>query len=84
MFQAIETKYHAATNHRGTRYSARAASGLKVTIPCDYALDYAENHALACRALMDKLEWEGTMVGGSTKDGYAWVFTSKPVTEVAR
>lgn len=74
--QTIETKYHGASNVRGSRISA-TASGCKarVVLSYDHALNGEENHKAAARALMGKLDWRGVYVGGHTKTGMVFVNT---------
>jgi hypothetical protein len=61
MLQAIVTKYHGPTNHKGSRVSAKADAG-RIVIAWDYALNPDENHAAAARALADRLGW-GEAIG---------------------
>lgn len=74
--QAIFTRYHGATNLRGSRYSATATGGARVMLPTMFELDSEGNHLRAARALADKLGWKGEMIGGGTRDqrGYAFAF----------
>ena len=73
MRQSIATKYHGPTDYRGARVTARSASGHRLTVAWNYALDPAGNHAEAARALAIKLGWVGEWYGGSTTDGYVFV-----------
>lgn len=73
MFQGIVTKYHGATNTRGSYIMASAAMGTKLRVPLDHGLDAVDNHYAAALALKKKLDWEGELIGGSLTDGYAWV-----------
>jgi hypothetical protein len=54
MLQAIVTKYHGPTNHKGSRVSAKADAG-RIVIAWDYALNPDENHAAAAHALAERL-----------------------------
>jgi hypothetical protein len=72
--QTIETKYLPYTNCRGSRVKARSSGGHSVTVDWDYALNSEENHIAACKALVEKLQWQGTFQGGGTERGY--VFTN--------
>lgn len=75
--KAIRTKYHGATNSKGSRFSAEAEGVARIYISYDYALNSTENHARACRTLADKYQWNGTLIGGDLPDGsMAWVFES--------
>lgn len=73
--QAIVTKYHGPTNHRGSRVSARCYAG-RITVAVDYSLTSGEAHAAAMRALVEKLSvasggdgWRGNWTGGHAADG---------------
>lgn len=73
--QAIKTKYMGPTDYRGARIKASAEPG-SVTVPYDHALNPEQNHAAACLALAEKLDWDwGEWIGGSLDSGdfYAWV-----------
>jgi hypothetical protein len=70
--QAIETKWHGPTDSNGSRITARC-DAKRITVPYDHALDVAANHAAAARVLATRLGWSGRWVGGSTRDGYAFV-----------
>lgn len=72
--QAITTKYHGPTDVRGSRISARSASGESVFIDYDDALDTGANHRAAAIELCQRLFWYGTMVQGATKEGYCFTF----------
>ncbi len=80
--QAILTRYHGATNTKGSRLSASAAAG-RIYMPYDHAHDGEANHKLAARVLMSKLGWTfgrgyTDIIGGCLPSGdYAWVFTPK-------
>jgi hypothetical protein len=72
--QAIVTKYIPASNVRGSRVKAITASGISLTLHYDSGLNSYENHVAAAEALQAKMKWPGDMVGGATKDGYAFTF----------
>ena len=72
--QAIVTKYLGPTDSRGSRIKATAANGESVTVPYGFSGDEYSRHERAAKALMQKLEWDGEIIGGSLRDGYAWVF----------
>lgn len=79
--QAIQTKYLGPTDSRGSRIKATAGGGESITIPYPYeAREGVDAHAIAARALADKLHWTGTLVGGALPDGYAFVFTDAGAT----
>lgn len=78
MRQAIETKYLAATGHRGSRVKATAQAG-SVVLVWDDALDVDDNHRRAAMALAEKYNWptkDGRWVGGGNAAGtgnvYVW------------
>jgi len=82
-FQAIETKYHGATNTKGSRISATSASGVKVYIHYPHELSGVDCHALAAEKLALKLDWlklgeefEGKYIAGGTRAGYVFVQAS--------
>lgn len=52
----IVTKFHAPTNTRGSRYSARFVGGSEVraAVNADHALSLTDNHAAAVKALIRK------------------------------
>jgi len=76
--KAILTKYHGPTDFKGSRVSAYDCDGSRVTIGYRSEFGTEPNHRAAAEALCAKMGWEGEMVGGFTKDGMAFVFTSMP------
>jgi len=73
--QSITTKYVGPSNTRGARIKATSASGISAVVPFDYGMaTEVEAHGLAVQALAKRLGWSGTMIAGSTKDGYVFVF----------
>lgn len=71
--QAITTTYHGPTNTRGSRITARCDAG-KIAVPYDCSRNIADNHEAAAAALLRKLGWEYTYVGGTTHTGQmVWV-----------
>jgi hypothetical protein len=73
--QCIETFYLGPTDTLGARIAAKADCG-RVTLSWDHSLDSDENHASACRALMEKKNWRGEMVGGWIGNRCYWVFAN--------
>lgn len=63
--QAITVKFRPATITKGSRLTAACAAG-KVTVARNWACSVSEEYALAARALIEKLGWDGEWVGGST------------------
>jgi hypothetical protein len=77
MLQAITTKHLGPTNTRGGRVRAFASAG-SITVNWDHALNVAQNHCAAARALAKRLDWQGRYVGGATDTGYVFVFPIHP------
>lgn len=75
--KAIITKYHGATNFRGSRISAFDGDN-RVVIPYPHELNSEEAHRAAAQALCDKLKWTGKFISGGLKNGYAHVFIERP------
>jgi len=74
--QTIITKYLGPTDTLGSRISATSTSGQRIVVSRDYSLTTDHNHAKAAIALCRKLDWIGTLQGGDTKTGVAWVFVN--------
>ena len=72
--QAISTKFIGPSNVKGSRYKATNPDGKSVTLSSDHALNSDRNHLRVAVALRDKMGWKGELIGGATKDGYAFVF----------
>jgi hypothetical protein len=77
--KAIVTKYHGPTNNRGSRITASDEDGNRVTISYPYELSDEACHRAAADALCAKMNWRGSLIGGSLKNGY--VFTFGPTWE---
>ena len=77
MTKAIETHYRGPTDFKGSRIIADDGDGNRVTISYPYELSGEDVHRAAAAALCKKMGWAGaeTLVGGSTKRGYVFVFT---------
>lgn len=78
IFQTIQTKWISPTNFKGTRISAKSASGIKIVRGYDYSLNISDNHAKVAQELQEKLNWTGknygNLIGGQNVDGsYTWV-----------
>lgn len=69
--QAIRTRYHGATNTRGSRISAQCEAG-RIYVPYNYSLNAFGNHADAAVTLLRKLGWPGTYAGGCFGNDYYW------------
>jgi hypothetical protein len=83
MRQSIQTKYIGPTNTRGSRVSATSASGHRIVIGWDYALDTDENHKAAAAALARKLGWDGGWHAGATPSGCVFVLADGDMFAVA-
>ena len=77
--QAIITRYHGPTDFRGSRITATAGNGKRVTIPYPHELDSYQAHREAAVALIRRMGWAPvTITGGGLKDGgYAWVMLDR-------
>ena len=78
--QAIQARYLAPTNSRGSRIKAWAAAG-SITISYPYELSGQACHRKAAEALVAKLGWDdshyGGLLGGQLDSGdYAFIFNS--------
>lgn len=76
VLQAIRTKYHGATNTRGSRITATSSGGTKCTIPYPHECNPPEAHRKAAEALQAKLQWQGRMIQGALSDSYVFVFAA--------
>lgn len=72
--KAIITKYHGATDTKGSRISATDTDRNRISIPYPYELSGSAVHRAAAEALCKKMKWEGRLIGGGIKGGYAFVF----------
>ena len=64
------------TDHRGKRVKATAKAG-SVTLPWDYGLEVAQNHAAAAKALTEKFNWIADWHMGSIPNGYVFVIADE-------
>lgn len=71
--QVIITKFLPATETKPARIKATSTGGDSITVAYSYD---GNDHAIAAKALKDKLGWSAQMVGGHTSDGTVWVFQS--------
>ena len=86
MKQSIQSHYLGATDQRGARIVAKTASIHRLVVDWDYALNTADNHVAAMKALAIKLDWiqgsravlagtaQPNFLVGSTDKGYVMVF----------
>ena len=77
MYKAILTHFIGPTDFKGSRYKADDGDGNTVTLSADYSLNISENHRKVAEALRDKMGWEGELLQGATRNGYAFVFKDK-------
>ena len=75
--KAIVTRYKGPTNTRGSRIIASDEDGNRISVPYPHELSGTEVHRYAARKLCEKMNWSGadTMVAGSLRNGYVFVFT---------
>jgi hypothetical protein len=67
----ITTKFHGATDTRGSRITATMGAK-RLTVPYDHALTAEGNHAAAARALAQREGLQGWWINAPTPTG--WVF----------
>lgn len=73
--KAILTRYHGATNTRGSRISATDSDKNRVSISYPHELNSDKAHALAAKTLCEKMNWHGEMIGGGLHNGdMVWTF----------
>ena len=77
-YQAIVTKYHPATNVRGSRVSARCDAG-RIIRSWDHSLGVEGNHRAVAAELIARLGWTSEFygewsLGGLPGAGYVAVF----------
>lgn len=79
---AIEVKYYPETNTRGAKFTASTCNGHKCSMSrgrVQEALDYnggmQDEAQFVAQELANKMEWRNKLVGGVTKDGYAFCLT---------
>lgn len=75
--KAILTKYKGATNTRGSRIYASDGDRNRISIPYPHELSGEAVHLEAAKALCRKMGWSEDLLGGGTKDGYAFVFKNQ-------
>ena len=85
--QAIRTKYHGATNTKGSRMSAKCERKT-IYLAYDSSLDSDANHRKACNALRLVMGWvpsagrvyDAPMVGGWWGGCIIWVWKNEWLT----
>jgi len=78
--KAIETRYLGPTSVKCSRIKATDDDHNSVTISVNYAQSSEENQQRACRILCEKMGWTGTLIGGHTAKGMAWVWQDDKYT----
>ena len=75
--QAIITKTLPPTNHLPLRVKATTLAG-NITLRYENIASENDNHGAVARALADKLQWKGELVGGTPKrlNSMVWVFVN--------
>ena len=70
--KAIRTRYHGATNTRGSRIIASDGDGNRASIPYPHELNSEEAHRKAALALCAKMGWNpaGLVTGWHGADAY--------------
>jgi hypothetical protein len=68
---AITTKFHGATNTRGSRITATMGQS-RATVPYDHALTAEGNHAAAAKAIAQRRLVKGEWISAPVAGG--WVF----------
>ena len=74
---AITTRFRGATESHGSRVLASCSAG-RIHVAWDHALDPEANHTRAAHALAARLGWSGHWHGGSTPQGYVYVWRGIP------
>lgn len=72
-YTMIETKYLGATNHRGSRISAKR-NHRRVIIAYDPAMTPLANHCRAAKVLGDEMTTKGRWIAADKHDGDGMVF----------
>ncbi len=80
--QAITTKYFGPSNVKGSRVKAKAAAG-SIYLEWDHRFNPETNHAMAAKALADKMQWNGHYYQGAMPDdsGYCFVAVDQRESE---
>ena len=75
--KAIRTRYHGASNVKGSRISATDGErypGHTLVMSYDGALNSDDMHRKAAYAFRDKMDWKGELTGGGFQNDMYWVF----------
>ena len=77
--QYITTKYYGPTNFKGSRIKAQASGGVSCWIGYNDSENSQENHERAVLKLCRGLDWYGTFIEATGKDGSrVWVYEDGP------
>lgn len=76
--QTIVTKFLPHTNTLPARIKATATNGQSLTRQYNHVSMDATQYAEVAMALAARMQWEGEMLAGGTKDGYVFVFSTEP------
>ena len=81
---ALETRYHGATNYRGSRISCRrmdeSYKPSDSKLPCKVFISYPDElsgeavHFATVQEFCKRYDWHGAIMPGSTDTGYVWVW----------
>ena len=72
--KAILTKFYGPTDTKPARVKAYDMDGNCMWVT---SADHNDPHFAAAHALCAKMNWEGDIIGGAIKGGYAFVFAEK-------
>ena len=76
--KAILTKFISQTNHKPARIKAYDSVGNSILVSWDEATNndrrHEEAYLYAAKQLAIKMGWSTNLLGGGTKEGYAFVF----------
>jgi hypothetical protein len=75
--KAIITRFHGATNTRGSRITASDSDNNRVSIPYPHELNSEQAHEQVAYALCKKMKWDGVLIPGGLKRGNVYVFAPK-------
>lgn len=71
--KAIRTRYYGPTNTRGSRIVASDGDHNRISIPYPHDLTSDDAHEKAAYALMAKMNWPNTLIGGGFANDNYWV-----------
>ena len=72
--RAIITRYYGATTYRPAKIIARCWPNITAQVSYNDGLEPDRNHYLAAEKIMDKMQWDAPLYGGSLGNAtYCWV-----------